>query len=78
MARREPWLAALLGLVLPGVGHIYAGKVLVGVFILVLYGFSWVLTLSLIGSIIGIPLLVVVAVWGIFGGYTAARAANRR
>ncbi len=75
--KKEPWLAALLSFILPGVGHMYAGAVGTGVVLLMLYGFGWLLTVTIIGAIIGVPLLFAVVIGALIGSYNAAQAANR-
>lgn len=75
--RKEPWLAALLSFILPGVGHMYAGAVGTGMLLLVLYGFGWLLTVTIIGAIVGVPLLFAVVIGALIGSYNAAQAANR-
>lgn len=74
---KEPWLAVVLSLLWPGVGHIYAGAVGSGIAILLLGGLGWILTLTIIGAILGIPLLIGLYIWAIIGSYGAAQAANR-
>lgn len=39
---REPWIAGILSLLVPGLGQIYNGRVLVGLLWLILTGFSWI------------------------------------
>lgn len=75
--RKEPWLAVLLSFILPGVGHLYAGSVGTGLAILVLYGFAWLLTITFIGALIGVPMLFVLMIWALVGSYQAAQTANR-
>lgn len=77
MKKKEPWLAVLVSFILPGVGHIYAGSVGVGILLLVLYGVAWLLNLTLIGAILGVPMIIVVLIWAMIGSYNAAQAANR-
>lgn len=73
---KEPWLAALLSFLLPGVGHMYAGAVGTGLALLVAYGFAWLLTITIIGAIVGIPMLLIVVIWALVGSFNAAQAAN--
>ncbi len=75
--RKEPWLAVLVSFIIPGVGHMYAGSVGIGIVILLLYGFAWLLTITIIGAVIGVPLLIGVVIWALVGSYGAAQAANR-
>ncbi len=75
--RKEPWLAVILSLILPGVGHLYAGSVGIGLVLLILYGLAWLLTATIIGAVLGVPMLLVVVIWALVGSYGAAQAANR-
>lgn len=38
---REPWIAGLLSLLIPGLGQIYNGRVLVGIIWFVVTFFTW-------------------------------------
>jgi len=49
---REPWIAGLLSLLVPGVGQIYNGRILVGVIWLVLTGVSWIGSAGLLGWVV--------------------------
>jgi TM2 domain-containing membrane protein YozV len=49
---REPWIAGILSLLLPGLGQIYNGRVIVGVLWLVLTGFSWIGSAGTLGWIV--------------------------
>jgi TM2 domain-containing membrane protein YozV len=46
---REPWIAGLLSLLVPGVGQIYNGRILIGVIWLILTGVSWIGSAGLLG-----------------------------
>jgi TM2 domain-containing membrane protein YozV len=46
---RDPFIAGLLSLLIPGVGQIYNGQVLWGVLWLVLTGVSWIGSAGLLG-----------------------------
>lgn len=49
---REPWIAGILSLLIPGLGQIYNGRIIVGVLWLVLTGFSWIGSAGLLGWVI--------------------------
>ena len=49
---REPLLAGILSLLIPGIGQIYNGRVIVGIIWLVITGFSWIGTAGLLGWVV--------------------------
>jgi TM2 domain-containing membrane protein YozV len=49
---REPLLAGLLSLLVPGVGQIYNGRIIVGILWLVLTGVSWIGSAGLLGWVV--------------------------
>ncbi len=49
---REPLLAGILSLLIPGLGQIYNGRILIGIVWLILTGFSWIGTAGLFGWVI--------------------------
>jgi TM2 domain-containing membrane protein YozV len=48
---REPLVAGLLSLLIPGIGQIYNGQILWGVLWLILTGFSWIGSAGTLGWI---------------------------
>jgi TM2 domain-containing membrane protein YozV len=46
---REPLLAGILSLLIPGLGQLYNGRILAGIFWLILTGVSWIGTVGLFG-----------------------------
>ncbi len=46
---RNPWIAAVLSLLIPGLGQIYNGRIIIGVVWLLVTGVSWVGTIGLLG-----------------------------
>ena len=48
---REPLIAGLLSLLIPGLGQIYNGQIFWGLLWLVLTGFSWIGSVGLLGWI---------------------------
>ena len=69
-ATKSPGLAAVLSFFICGLGQIYNGQILKGIFMIVIYGLSVALTFVLIG-LITTPIL-----W-IFGMVDAYRTAER-
>ena len=51
-AMREPLLAGILSLLVPGVGQIYNGRIIVGILWLVLTGVSWIGSAGLLGWVV--------------------------
>ena len=49
---REPVLAGILSLLIPGLGQIYNGRILIGIIWLVLTGFSWIGSAGTLGWIV--------------------------
>ncbi len=82
---RKPWHAAVLGLLYPGLGHLYAGGRRPGVFLLI--GVPVILMPALVAAAIHLPRplnllgiyggVVGVLGWGAVGGAIAARNASR-
>lgn len=52
LTMREPILAGILSLLLPGLGQIYNGRVLIGLLWLVLTSFSWIGTGGMFGWVV--------------------------
>lgn len=57
--------AVLLNFFIPGVGSLVIGKTGSGITQLLLYFFGWVFTATLIGAIIGIPMVIAAWIWGL-------------
>ncbi len=49
---REPLLAGILSLLIPGIGQIYNGRVVICIILLVLTGFSWIGSAGLLGWVV--------------------------
>ena len=49
---REPFIAGLLSLLIPGVGQIYNGRILVGILWLLLTGVSWIGSVGTLGWVV--------------------------
>lgn len=54
MSERDPFIAGLLSLLVPGVGQIYNGQILVGIIWLVLTGVSWIGSVGMLGWVVHI------------------------
>ena len=51
---RDPWLAGILSLLIPGLGQIYNGRVIIGVIWMLVFGVSWIGSVGMFGWIIHI------------------------
>jgi len=49
---REPALAGVLSLLIPGLGQIYNGRVLIGIIWMIVFGVSWIGSVGIFGLII--------------------------
>ena len=49
---RDPWLAGILSLLIPGLGQIYNGRVVIGIIWMLVFGVSWIGSVGLFGLII--------------------------
>ncbi len=49
---REPWIAGILSLLIPGVGQIYNGRIISGILWLLLTGVSWIGSAGTLGWIV--------------------------
>ncbi len=49
---REPILAGILSLLVPGLGQIYNGRIIIGIIWLVLTGFSWIGSAGTLGWVV--------------------------
>ena len=68
--RRSPWLAALLSFLMPGVGHVYGGKLVRGLIFAIIYGLAIPGALGLLACVGPAPtvwfgLLAVAATFGV-------------
>jgi TM2 domain-containing membrane protein YozV len=64
-------LAVIVNIFFPGVGTILVGKIISGVVQFLLYALAVALTATGVGGLFGIPLGVVVWIWGIVSAATA-------
>ena len=49
---RDPLLAGILSLLVPGLGQIYNGRILIGIIWLIVTGFSWIGSAGLLGWVV--------------------------
>jgi len=49
---REPIIAGILSLLIPGLGQLYNGRIVIGLVWLVLTGFSWVGSAGMLGWVV--------------------------
>ena len=49
---REPLLAGILSLLIPGLGQLYNGRILAGIMWLILTGVSWIGTVGTLGFLV--------------------------
>lgn len=82
--RKKPWLAALLGALIPGLGHIYLGQYRKGLFYLAAAGglefFGFDFDLTGIGAALGVPMgLGGFGLWahGVYDAWRLAKAEER-
>jgi signal peptidase I len=84
-SNKEPWLAANLSLILPGIGQIYAGKSTKGYIILAIFSLltivgGWIIISPTGDSRIGIAILIfsliLLPIWNLFDAYYSARSKN--
>ncbi len=51
---REPRIAGVLSFLIPGLGQIYNGRIIIGIIWLFVTGFSWIGTAGLLGWVVHI------------------------
>jgi TM2 domain-containing membrane protein YozV len=49
---RKPWIAGVLSLLIPGLGQIYNGRIIVGIIWLLVTSVSWIGSIGLLGWIV--------------------------
>lgn len=49
---RDPFIAGLLSLILPGLGQIYNGRIIIGIIWLIVTGAGWIWTAGTLGWIV--------------------------
>ena len=73
VGQKSVFLAALLSIILPGLGQIYAGQTTKGISFIVVYIVAYVLTLIFIGFI----LILVIWIWSLIDVIKSTEAINR-
>jgi TM2 domain-containing membrane protein YozV len=73
MPSKSPVLAAILSLILPGLGQFYVNDIGKGIMFIILDLIGWGLNSSVVGLVVGIPLLLVIGIWSIVAAYNAAK-----
>jgi TM2 domain-containing membrane protein YozV len=73
--KKSAGLACLLNFLLPGIGYMYAGRVIIGIFVLILWSFFILLGFVTFG-IGAIPAAIIWLV-GIIDGFLAVNSANK-
>ena len=64
-------VAFIINIFLPGVGTLLVGKILIGVIQILLYMAAHALTWTVIGALIGVPLIVIIWIWALISVATA-------
>jgi TM2 domain-containing membrane protein YozV len=57
--------AIILNFFFPGIGSLVIGKIGSGITQLLLYIIGWFFTFTLIGAILGLPMILVAWIWGL-------------
>ncbi|OPX57199.1 MAG: hypothetical protein A4E25_02448 [Methanobacterium sp. PtaB.Bin024] len=70
----NPILAVIISIFLPGIGSVYAGKVMMGIVIFVIYLILAAIYYMLFMSWIMWILLFIVWIYGLYDAYTTAKA----
>jgi hypothetical protein len=58
-------IALIINIFFPGVGTLLVGKILVGIVQIVLYAIAHALTWTVIGALVGLPLIAIVWIWAL-------------
>ena len=67
----------LLNLAVQGLGSLCFGKIIQGIFQLIIWVVGFVLTLTGIGAIVGFPLIVIAWIWALVVSVGALSGGNR-
>ena len=49
---RNPWIAGILSLIIPGLGQIYNGRIIIGIIWLLVTGVSWIGSIGFMGWVV--------------------------
>ena len=71
---RSAVLACILSLIIPGVGHFYTGSLGKGFAFWIIQLVGAGLVSTIVGAVIGIPILLVNPVWAAIDAYMAAKS----
>lgn len=74
--KKEPFLALILSLIVPGVGQFYNGDMNKGFIMLGAAVACMVLNFTIIGMILGIPGGIAVWIWSMYDAYKSAQKIN--
>ena len=72
VGEKNPVLAAILSFLIVGLGQIYNGQIGKGIVLIICY----VISIVLCTILIGIPLLVILWIYGIYDAYNTAKKIN--
>lgn len=67
----------VLSIFFPGAGHIYLGDTGTGLTILILYIVGYLINFTIVGMIIGIPLIIAMWLWGLIGAIKRCDEINK-
>ncbi len=70
-------VTVILNLIIPGLGNIYLGRVGAGIGLLLMYILGWIFTFTLVGAIIGLPLLFFAWIIALITGVVRCNKINR-
>jgi TM2 domain-containing membrane protein YozV len=70
---KSPGIAAVLSFFFCGLGQIYNGQILKGIFMLVAYAISW----WMVWLVIGFITTPILWIWGMFDAYRTAQKINK-
>ena len=74
---RDPLLAGILSLLIPGVGQIYNGRIIVGILWLILTGVSWIGSAGLLGWVVHLIAGYCAKLSAISGSYACGNSVAR-
>ncbi len=66
-------LAAILSVIIPGLGQFYTGQVGKGIMFIILLLVAGGLVSSVVGAIIGIPMFIILPIWAAIDAYMATK-----
>jgi TM2 domain-containing membrane protein YozV len=75
--RKDLVATVLLSVVFPGAGHLYLGRTGTGATLLVLAALGWLMNVTLVGMVLGVPLLFVVTLAAVLSAVATCNRLNR-